>query len=66
MAHEILNVHSYVFRDLPEEKRRDVPPGVKGNCRAASIGVPILPVRTALPNLNESEIFKYARNFPWL
>lgn len=46
--------------------RRDVAPGMKGHCRSATVRVAILAMRTALPDLYETQITEQRDNLPRL
>jgi len=39
---------------------------MKRNGRASAVGVPILPVRASLPDLDKTTGFEQGRNLPWL
>ena len=52
-----------VAGDLAEQRRGDVSSLVHRNGRAASIGVAILHMRTALANVHETEAFEDAADF---
>jgi hypothetical protein len=53
---KLLQREADVARDLPQKRRRDVAPCMKWDRRSATIGVTVLPVRSALSNLSESEL----------
>lgn len=55
MAEEFLDGETDVAGDLPEQSRRDVAPRVEGNGRAPTVGMPVLPMGAALPDLFEAE-----------
>jgi hypothetical protein len=54
-----------VFDDLAEKERRNIAAPVKWNRRPTAIGMPVLLVRTALTNLNKTEIRQYASHLAW-
>src|SRR5205823_5439463 len=49
--------------DLPQQRRRDVAAFVHWNGGAASVGMAILDVRTALAHIVETQPFEQATNF---
>ena len=52
---ELLLRQTDVLGDLAQQRRRDVPAGVKGDGRTTAVSMPILLVRTPLPNLCEAQ-----------
>ncbi len=63
---KLLGSKTHVFRDLPQERWGDVLPRMKRNSRSSAVGMPVLLVRTALPNLQKAQAFKKGNNFPRL
>jgi hypothetical protein len=66
MLEELLDGKSDVGCDLSEQRRGDVTASVERDGRATAVCMPVLAMRTALPNLCESEPLKDGHNFPRL
>ena len=58
MLEEFVHRYSNIARNLPQEKRRDVPALVIGNCRAPAIRVAELAMRTPLSDKGEIQILE--------
>jgi hypothetical protein len=60
---KFLVCQSDVAGDFTKQSRRNVAPRVKRNCRAASIGMPVLPVRSALTNFLKTQSHQKSCHF---
>lgn len=59
---EIIQREADVLSNLPDKNRRNVASLMLWDRRAASIRMPILSVRTALPDLDKAQRFKQCSN----
>jgi hypothetical protein len=62
LLQKFFNGQSDVFRDLTQQAWRNIPASMHWHRRATAIPVPILNVRTALPNHFETEPFQNPAN----
>ena len=56
MFQEFLDGESYILGYLLEQEGRNIAAGMKRDCCTSPVSMPILPVRTALADLDETEI----------
>jgi len=63
---QLLDRETNVSRNLPQQRRRNVPAGMERNRRATAVGMAVLPVGSALADLCEAKAFEQGRDFAWL
>ena len=66
MTQKLFEREADVLDDLSEQHRGNVSAGMIRNGRAASVGVPILQMRTSLPGENEAKRLQDATDLAWL
>jgi len=63
---QLLNGEADVASDLPKQGGRDVTARVKGHRRTPAVSVPVLPMRSTLPNLLKPEALQENHYFTGL